>query len=203
MPVSCGKSALRLRMRRVHAVLMIVACGFGCSIASSARASVLAAAFAVFGFWLAAAAVGYQQLGASLGLAEQAFCAYAGPLAAIGLPILAGAWAAVERSRRARLRVPAWLLCGAAWVNGLLLGLSLWGSAPYEDAGLLSAALGLVLAALGAGAAVVLLRCLPPKEMRSNVVALLFGIVSVALGAAAVGDPKTARAVSGHSYRGW
>jgi hypothetical protein len=44
---------------------MIVACGFGCSIAGSARASILLAVFAVLGFWLAAAAVGYQQPGAT------------------------------------------------------------------------------------------------------------------------------------------
>jgi hypothetical protein len=187
----------------VHFVLMIVACGFGCSIAGSAKASILAAAFAVIGYWLAAAAVGYQQPGATLGFAEQALCAYAGPLAAIGFPILAGVLAALERRRRARLHVPAWMLCGAGLVNGYLLGLSLWGFAPYEDAGLLAAVLGLALAALGTGAAVILLRCLPPQEMRSNVVALLFGIVSVALGAAAVGDPKTTQAVSSHSYRGW
>jgi hypothetical protein len=182
---------------------MIVACGFGCSIAGSARASILLAAFAAIGFWLAAAAVGYQQPGATLTSAERVFFAHAGPLAAIGFPILAGARAALERRKRARLYVPTWLLCAAALGNGFLLGLSLWGFAPYEDGGLFAAALGLALAALGTGAAIVLLRCLPPNEMRSNVVALLFGVVSVALGAAAVGDPKTTQAVSDHSYRGW
>ena len=187
----------------MHLVLMIVACGFGCSIAGSARASVLATAFATAGFWLAVATVGYQRPAATLTVTERTFCAYAGPVAAIGFPILAGVWAVVRRRKRARLDVPTWLLCGAGLVNGLLLGLSLWGFAPYEDGGLFAAAVGLALAALGTGAAVVLLRCLPPQETRSNVVALLFGLVSVALGTAAVGDPKTTTAVRNHSYRGW
>lgn len=187
----------------MHLVLMIVACGFGCSVAGSARASLPAAALAAVGFWLAAAAVGYQLPGATLTAGERAFCAYAGPLAAMGLPILAGIGAVLERRRRARLQIPTWLLGGAGLVNGFVLGLSLWGFAPYEDGGLLAAAIGVALAAVGTGAAAVLLRCVPPVEMRTNVVALLFGVTSVALGAVAVGDPKTTNAVMDHSYRGW
>jgi hypothetical protein len=187
----------------MHSVLMIVACAFGCSIAGSARASVLATAFATAGFWLAVATVGYQRPGATLTVTERTFCAYAGPLAAITFPILAGVWAVVQRRRRATLQLSQWLLCGVGLVNGLLLGLSMWGFAPYEDVGLFAAAISIVLATLGTGAAVVLLRCLPPQETRSNVVALLFGLVSVALGTAAVGDPKTTQAVSDHAYRGW
>ncbi len=187
----------------MHFVLLIVACGFGCSIARSARASLLPAAFVAAGFWLAAAAVGYQRPGATLAATERAFCAYAGPLVAIGFHILAGIWAGVERRKRARLQVPTWLLCAAGLVNGVFLGLSLWGFAPYEDGGLFAAAIGVALAALGTGAAAVLLRCLPPEEMRSNVVAILFGVVSVALGTVAVGDPKTTNTVSDHSYQGW
>ena len=114
----------------MHLVLMIVACGFGCSVAGSARASLLAVALAAVGFWLAAAAVGYQLPGASLTVGERAFCAYAGPLAAIGFPVLAGIGAVLERRRRATLRIPAWLLGGAGLVNGIALGLSLGGVAP-------------------------------------------------------------------------
>lgn len=187
----------------MHPVLLIVASGFGCAVAGSARASLLAAALAATGFWLAAAAVGYQLPGATLAPAERAFFAHAGPLAAIAFPILTGVWARRERRRGVRLQVPTWLLCGAGLVNGFALGLSLWGFAPYEDGGLIAAVIGVALAAVGTGAAAVLLRCLPPEEMRSNVVAILFGVASVAMGTVAVADPKTTRTVSDHSYRGW
>ena len=88
-------------------------------------------------------------------------------------------------------------------VNGFVLGLSLWGFAPYEDGGLFAAVISVALAAVGTGAAAVLLRCVPPGEMRTNVVALLFGVISVTLGAVAFSDPKTTKAVKDHSYRGW
>ena len=187
----------------MHLVLMIVACGFGCSVAGSARASLLAAALAAVGFWLAAAVVGYQLPGATLTVGERAFCAYAGPLAAIGFPILAGTVGVLQRRRRATLQIPGWLLGGTGLINGFVLGLSLWGFAPYEDSGLFAAVIGVGLAAVGTGAAAVLLRCVPPREMRTNGVALLFGVISVTLGAVAFGDPKTTKAVSEHSYRGW
>lgn len=187
----------------MHVVLMIVACGFGCSVAGSARVSLLTAALAAVGFWLAAAVVGYQLPGATLTAGERAFCAYAGPLAAIGFPILAAIGAVLARRRRARLQIPAWLVGGAGLVNGFVLGLSLWGFAPYEDGGLFAAVIGVALAAVGIGAATVLLQCVPPREMRTNVVALLFGLISVTLGAVALGDPKTTGAVRAHSYRGW
>jgi hypothetical protein len=187
----------------MHLVLMIVACGFGCSVAGSARASLLTAALAAVGFWLAAAVVGHQLPGATLTVSERAFCAYAGPLAAIVFPILAGIGAGLERRRRATLRIPAWLLAGTGLVNGFVLGLSLWGFAPYEDGGLFAGVIGVALAAVGTGAAAVLLRCVPPGEMRTNVVALLFGVISVTLGAVAFGDARTTIAVRDHSYRGW
>ncbi len=188
---------------RMHWVLMIVACGFGCSIAGSRRTSLLAAVIAALGFWLVAAAVGYQPPGVTLPAADRAFYAYAGPVAAIALPFLAGAWALRERRRSARLQVSTLLLCGGSFINGALLGLSLWGFAPYEDGGLFAGLIGIALAGLGTGAAALLLLLMPPQEMRSNVVALLFGSLSIVLGTVAVSDPKTLKAVSDHSYRGW
>ncbi|MFZ5895134.1 MAG: hypothetical protein ACOY0T_29005 [Myxococcota bacterium] len=109
----------------------------------------------------------------------------------------------VVRVTRGRVLGGPTLLVGCGFVAAFLSGLSLWGASPSDEAGVLGFALGVVMTALGSAAAVILLRCLPPAELRVNAVALLFGCVSVGLGAMVVSETDARRVVPAHAHRGW